>query len=106
VVSTVRFTAQADPDALHKVVAALDGLYGPPLANTESSCSFFMQDFYRFIVHAASGDLTYEWGGSGSGGGCIGIVALRDGQPVGDGMDPGDLYQVVTAILAHHRLRG
>jgi hypothetical protein len=106
VVSTVRFTAEADPDALHKVVATLDGLYGPPLANTQSSCDFYMQDFYRFIVHAGSGDLTYDWGGSGSGGGCAGIVVLRDGQPVGDGLDPGDLYQVVAKILAHHRLRG
>jgi hypothetical protein len=105
VVSTVRFTAEADPDALHKVVATLDGLYGPPLANTQSSCDFYMQDFYRFIVHAGSDDLTYDWGGSGSGG-CAGIVVLRDGQPVGDGLDPGDLYQVVAKILAHHRLRG
>jgi hypothetical protein len=106
VVSTLRFTAKADPVAFHQVVAALDGLYGPPLANTDSSCGFFMQDFFRFIVHAATGDLTYEWGGSGSGGDCAGIVALRDGKPVGDGLDPGDLYQSVTKILAHHRLRG
>jgi hypothetical protein len=103
---TVRFTAEANPDALRKVVAALDGLYGPPLANTESSCDFYMQDFYRFTFHAASGDVTYEWGGSGSGGGCAGMVVLRDGQPVGDGLDSGGLYQAVTKILAHHRLRG
>jgi hypothetical protein len=106
VVSTVRFTAEANPDALHKVVAALDGLYGPPLANTDSSCDFLMQDFYRFIFHAASGDVTYQWGGSGSGGGCAGIEVLRGGQPVGLGLDPGDLYQAVTKILTHSRLRG
>ena len=106
VVSTVRFTAEANSNALHKVVAALDGLYGPPLATTISSCDFFMQDFYRFIVHAESGDVTYQWGGSGSGGGCAGIEVLRDGQVVGDGLDPGNLYQAVTKILTHSRLRG
>jgi hypothetical protein len=101
VVSTVQLSSEANPDALRNVVAALDGLYGPPVSNTQSSCDFLMSNSYRLAFHAASGDVIYQWGGGGSGGGCAGIEVIRDGQPIGPGLDPGNLYADVTKILAH-----
>jgi hypothetical protein len=103
VVATVHFAAAANPKELRAVIAIVDGLPGFPVGNVEPSCDFFGSDTYGFTFHTATAELVYRWSGGAGGGGCSGLELLRDGQPVGDGLDTYDLYRTMPPIFAHPR---
>jgi hypothetical protein len=100
VLSTVRLSLATDPDRLHQVVAALGALYGSPLHDDSAHCPSLddaKPSFtFRFVLHTANGDLIYDYAFLS----CLQIVIAWDGMPIGVTLDPGDLYNTVTKILA------
>jgi hypothetical protein len=103
VLSTVRLSAESEPAVLGQVVAALNGLYGDAVSNSMHSCLFQSETTtYRFVFHIAAGDVTYQWANP-----CDPqIDVTRAGKSFGPSLDPGDLYDRVTTILADSQANG
>lgn len=94
---TVRLSANNDPGGLDRLVATLNGLYGAVVSTSLHSCPAQLETTtYRFNFHTKRGDVTYQWIN-----GCDPeIEVTRSGKPISPPLDPGDLHDTVTEILA------
>jgi hypothetical protein len=104
VLSNVRLSSTTDAVRMREIIAALDRLHGSAI-NDSAYCGG--RDFdplltnnrmtYRFVVHTTQGDLTYEWTLTST---CLQLDVSRAGQQINVPLDPGNLYDTVTKILA------
>jgi hypothetical protein len=103
VISSVRLSATTDAVRMREIVATLDRLHGSAV-NDSTYCGGPDPDplytgnriTYRFVVHTTDGDLTYEWALIS----CLQLDVIRAAEPVNVPLDPGDLNDEVTKILA------
>lgn len=94
---TIRLRADNDRDRLDLLVAAFNGLYGA-VADTVSSCPVRSQaTTYRITFHTERGEVTYQWTDTY----CDAqIEVTRDGTSISPDLDPSNLQDILTKVLA------